>query len=356
MKNLEYLRIFYQFAVLTIFLYQSKQSLDNYLEYPVVIQKSFSSIKALEKPDIQVCYHTFFDYDKAAEFGYDWRSQFLAGMLPNSTKPSWKGKLGNSTFQQIQDLVYVQDFSKVNISQPYELIYIFEKGFCLQVKGFRNNLTVTSKEKELKLKVYLVHNSTETKITSDQESPYSQIVLGATTNTTFDYMAFEMFYEVEDNTIFDGTKCIDYRKQEESLGDCHYKALAAHFLDLYGCYPPWMQLKWKNMCEKDVPSKNVYAKSLKDTFTDLNDLQAGIQLHNMKQCLPPCYQVQVKWNKKQHVPNWKGNALLYIHDGEGNVPISKAVYSFDIFRLTVELGSALGLWLGIIICFKNIKL
>ena len=51
-----------------------------------------------------------------------------------------------------------------------------------------------------------------------------------------------MFYEVEDNTIFDGTKCIDYRKQEESLGDCHYKALAAHFHDLYGCYPPWMQL------------------------------------------------------------------------------------------------------------------
>jgi hypothetical protein len=356
MKDFENLRIFYHFAVLTIFLYQSKQSLNKYLEYPVVIQKSFSRIDRVEKPDIQVCYHTFFDYDKAAEFGYDWRSQFLAGLLPNSTKPSWKGKHGNSTFQKIQDMVYFQDFSNVNVSQPYELIHIFGKGFCLQIKGFRNNLTVTSHEKELKLKVYLVHRSTEKIITSDKESPYTQIVLGATSNTTFDYMAFEISYEVEDNTIFEGTKCIDYRQQKESLGDCNYKALATHFQNIYGCYPPWMKLSWKNMCERNVQSKNISVKTLKHTFVDLNNLHAGIHLHNMKQCLPPCYQVQVKWNKREHVPNWKGNTWLYVHDdGDDNVPIFKAVYSFDIFTLTVELGSALGLWLGINM-LKNIKL
>ena len=244
-------------------------------------------------------------------------------------------------------MVYIHDFSKVTVSQPYEPILIFGKGFCLQVKGFSNNLIVTSNSKEKELKVYLVHRSTEKIITSDKESPYTQTVLGTTSNTTFDYMAFEISYEVEDNTIFEGTKCIDYRKQEGSLGDCNYNALAAHFHDLYGCYPPWMQLCWKNMCERDVPSINVRVKTLNNTFEDLNNLHAGIQLNNMKQCLPPCYQVQVKWNKKEHVPNWKGNAWLYIHDSTDNVPIYKAVYSFDIFTLTVELGSALGLWLGI---------
>ena len=113
MDNFKYLRMFYQLAVLTIFLIQSKQSLDKYLEYPVVVQKSSTTIKAVEKPDIQVCFDSFFDYDEAAKLGYDWRTSLMAGMLPNSSIPSWKGKYGNYTFQEIQDLVYEKTLAKL---------------------------------------------------------------------------------------------------------------------------------------------------------------------------------------------------------------------------------------------------
>ena len=41
-----------------------------------------------------------------------------------------------------------------------------------------------------------------------------------------------------------------------------------------------------------------------------------------------------------------GEAQLNVYDEVETVPVAKAVYSFDIFTLTVELGSALGLWLG----------
>ena len=353
LKNLEYLRISYHFAVLSIFLIQSKQSLDKYLAYPVIIQKSFTNINMIEKPDIQVCYHSFFDYEKAAEHGYSWRSKFLTGLLPNSTTPSWRGKNGNSTFQEIQHLIYEKDFSKVNVSKPNEPIYIFGKGFCLQVKEFGNYLIVTTKEKNLK--VYLVHKSTDERLTSDKENPYSQVKFGATSNSTFDFKAMTLVYHVKDNTIFEGTTCVDYRKQEESFGDCNYNALAAHFHDIYGCYPPWMEIGSKNICEIDVPSNNVNAKTLDDTFKEMNSLHVGIQLDIMKQCLPPCYQVHVKWNEKEHVQNWIGKAWLNIYDDTNNVPISKAVYSFDIFTLIVELGSALGLWLGINMLNKTSK-
>ena len=67
----------------------------------------------------------------------------------------------------------------------------------------------------------------------------------------------------------------------------------------------------------------------------------------MKQCLPPCYQVLAKWNQKEHIPNMKSPAILDVYENTETIPISKAVYSFDIFTLIVELGSALGLWLGI---------
>ena len=341
------LRICYYLVVLTIFLFQSKQSLDKYLRYPVVIQESFTSINTIEKPDIQVCYHNFFDYEKASELGYDWRSKLLAGMLPNSSNPSWKGKHGNSSFQEILHLVYERDFSKVTVSKPTELIYIFAKGFCLQVNGFRKNLIVTTTSKEKELKVYLIHKSKEKRLTSDKENPASEVVIGATSNVTFDYKAVELSYQVQDNTIFEGSTCVDYRNKEDSFGDCNYKALATYLHDLYGCYPPWMDLDGKNVCEIDIESKNVGAKTLNNTFQDLNTLFDGIKLDIMKQCLPPCYQVHVKWNEKELAQNWIGKAWLEVYDNTDTVPVSKAVYSFDIFTLTVELGSALGLWLGI---------
>ena len=352
MNNLKYLRILYHFAVFTVFLMQSKHSIEKYLEYPVVIQKSSTSINSVEKPIIQVCHNNFFDYAKAAELGYDWRAQFVAGMITNSTIPSWKGKHRNSTFQKIQDLIYETDFSKVTVSKPFEMIYAFGKGFCLQIKGSGNKLTVTSKEKEVK--VYLSHKSTENRLTLDKESPSTEVVIGATSNATFEYKTVELFYEVQDNMIFEGTTCVDYRKQEESFGDCNYKVLAAHLHDIYGCYPPWMKLGWKNVCDSDVASKNVGDKTLNKTLNNLLSLMDGIKIDLMKQCLPSCYQLKVKWNEKEYVPNWKGEAMLYVYDITDIVPISKAVYSYDVFTLIVELGSALGLWLGII-CSVNIE-
>ena len=42
----------------------------------------------------------------------------------------------------------------------------------------------------------------------------------------------------------------------------------------------------------------------------------------------------------------ESSAFLELYDNDENVLIEKSVYSIDIFSLTVELGSALGLWLG----------
>ena len=54
---------------------------------------------------------------------------------------------------------------------------------------------------------------------------------------------------------------------------------------------------------------------------------------------------QVKWEEKE-ITTWSKYARLAIYDNVESVRTKKAVYSFDIFMLTVELGSALSLWLG----------
>ena len=67
---------------------------------------------------------------------------------------------------------------------------------------------------------------------------------------------------------------------------------------------------------------------------------------SFKQCQEPCYQVKVSHKELWQIKDMDGRAVLEIHDNDENVLIQKSVYSFDIFSLTVELGSGLGLWLG----------
>ena len=74
-------------------------------------------------------------------------------------------------------------------------------------------------------------------------------------------------------------------------------------------------------------------------------LADGVKIDLMKHCIEPCYQVKVIFEERS-LATWDNYALLNIYGNVETVRVLKAVYSFDIFMLMVELGSALGLWLG----------
>ena len=326
----------------TIFVIQAHQSLKKYFHFPVVYHEHIISINAIEKPTVQVCFKGYFDYGKAIEFGYEWKTTFLTGMMPNSTRPSWKGIAKNLSFHKIQQDICESNFSKVEVNKPTEFNYIFGKGFCLQTSSFGKKLQITSKEKNLY--IFLSHSSTDTKIIAEQ-SMYSRIELGSSSDSTFDMKDYELSYEIQDNTIYDGKTCIDYRKQQETYGDCNYRVLKSQLFASYGCYPPWIESTEGGQCEIDIPSKELEQKLIDYLWNDIWNLLSGIKIDLMKQCMEPCYQVNVKWEEKGYT-SWNKYAVLSIFDNVESVRIRQAVYSFDIFTLAVELGSAIGLWLG----------
>ena len=344
MSMLKKLKIIFHITALTAFLIQSFQSLDKYFQYPVIFQESTTAIGNIEKPAIQVCFKDFFDYGKASKYGYKWRTGFLTGWISNTTQPTWKGIHGNSTFQQIQDVLFERDFSKVKMSNPNKLKYIFERGFCLKTSSFGEMLEISNREKNLK--VYLAHNSTDLKILVDR-NPSSFIEFGPTSKETFDFKIYKIHYEVEDNSIHDGTSCVDYRHLSESYGECNYRALKSYISSSYGCYPPWMEdNEEKNQCEVDAPSRKLMPEHFYKIWKTVDELDSGIMIDSFQMCQQPCYQVKINLEVTWQVQNVKDGALLQIYDKAKTVPVRKAGYSFDIFSLTVELGSALGLWLG----------
>jgi hypothetical protein len=247
---------------------------------------------------------------------------------------------GNHTFQKIQQATYEQDISKIEINTPRELKYKFGKGYCLKSSRFGKRLEIVSKKKQLT--VFLVHSSTDARISYDK-SMHTMIEL---VSSTLGYVkVYEISYEILDNTIHDGTKCTDYRQQEETYGKCNYRVFESYLVSNYGCYLPWMNVKEGKQCEVDIPVGRLELQD--DIYANIFDLTSGLKIDMMAQCLPSCYQVKVKWEEKEHLILDKHAFFLYINDHVKSVRTKKAVYSFDIFMLMVELGSALGLWLGI---------
>ena len=145
----------------------------------------------IEKPFTQICFKHFFNWKKTnSEFGYNWISSFLAGSIPKSARPTWKGKYGNSSFKIIQKAVFQRGFDNVNISTSHRLIFNSGRGFCQETQSLDKKQIITSTVDFLR--VYMVDKSTDSHVIFDQ----TPLEIGPTTNETFDYKVFKLFYSV----------------------------------------------------------------------------------------------------------------------------------------------------------------
>ena len=100
-------------------------------------------------------------------------------------------------------------------------------------------------------------------------------------------------------------------------------------------------------CEVNASCRKLLPEQFYKIYETIIETNSGIMTDSFKMCEQPCYKVKVNLEVTWHIQSWKGgDAWLQIYDNTKTVPVHKAVFSFDIFSLTVELGSALGLWLG----------
>lgn len=70
------------------------------------------------------------------------------------------------------------------------------------------------------------------------------------------------------------------------------------------------------------------------------------ELKMFKKCLPPCVTMNINLKHAVTRKNLPKNALLDLISKD-DVTVYTEVYGYDIFNLVVDLGSALGLWLGL---------
>ncbi len=204
------IKLFFQIFASCMFIFQAFHAVQKYFDYPVVVQTSEEKISEDTKAIFHICKHSSgFDFSKAREWGYAAYSLFLGGRTSTTDIPTWKGSENNLTYEKLVDILFDKDFSNVEVNEETQSFFLFHDLYCLKTSlPNGKKLTVTTKSKALIISPK--HETTDLRIAS-KDTPHSSLVLDVS-NDSYHYWRYKLKYEVHDNSIYEGTTCVDYRK------------------------------------------------------------------------------------------------------------------------------------------------
>ena len=354
MKNKDMIRKVFQTFTIILFIFQFQQSVRKYFQYPVVEQKSRIPVKDLPNPVVYVCHESQFKYTEALENGYKTFNRFAAGQMENSTHISWKGKWGNTTYKGLENMLFDYDYTSIesrtlssstnlwNFNEKKER-FLFPHGVCLKIETPQQHteIEITSKDN---INIYFVDPARANNIRTE-ETPDAKATLGPTSSSFFSFKIYQVEYLLYDESIHDGTSCTDYNKLDMSYGECLNDILMHEFLATYGCLPSWVSTNNSKICEDEI---SIELNTIIETnlYESINKLVKHLEPDMFKKCLSPCTSMKIKLQEVAYRSNWPGNSFFEATSKDW-VTVYTQVYSYDILSLTVDLGSALGLWLGL---------
>ena len=348
MKILTLLKTLFQVLAFGIFIYQMQNSIRKYFEGPIVQITSIAKLYEIKNPEIYVCQWKQFNYSLSPEFGYEDITAFVTGELMDSNYTSWSGKNGDKTFDELKKILFTYDNSNYkseyeNIkkgiikSEEHDIVYIAPQGFCMKLRKVESGtgFTATSRESSL----FLVDPFwSDTLRLMGHENVV--IDFGEQVNGMYEGLTYDVKVTLHDSSINDGKTCTDYENQGSSYGRTAESILQQFMLKWFGCVLPWIQNSTQTVCDKLVKND-----SLSQIQKDIGRFLLNSETLNLELPQPPCQ--KMKFHTKR-VDHWRRNGAtkLYFNIID-EVTVITDTYAYDMFSLVVDLGSALGLWLGL---------
>ena len=308
-------------------------------------------MKDLPAPVVYVCQANQFNYTKARNHGYRTFTYFTEGIMINSSKISWNSKDGNMTYKELENLLLDYDYSTtgwetnpVITNGKLERAFLIPHGVCMKLVDVEPmpwiGIWATNKVKILFVDPALANDI------RTEETLVAQATIGPSSISNFELGVYEMKYTMYVDTIHDGSTCTDYSKSEVNYGHCLKNALKQDLQSGYGCIPPWVaQSNSYQVCDKGIKvSKEAIRKH--SIIKNLKELLGNREPDMFKKCLQPCTKMEIVLKKNKFKKNLVNNAYFNAKSNKW-ATVQTQVYSYNIFSLTVDLGSALGLWMGL---------
>jgi hypothetical protein len=321
------------------------------------------TIDEIPLPLMLLCKRDQYDWN-AARGSYVWRSRLYTGWLGNNT--SWGGNK-NQTFIEVLKTIYKHkygmmifrrktsrngDFVTFLQTKNHSTTFVYPHGFCISLE---NNSNLKPGE-ELIIQInYKSSLSFDIFITDPSRRVYYSISEASFMGDRIGYAVNraagnrDLYYhlDVEERVLNKdnpGEDCTDYGSESHpgSYADCFDADHQAEFFPLLGCMPPWMS---KNrQCEGNIPNKpnNYFVNTTMDTllYCGLTGLEYSFDARKV-----PCHQMKITSRFLKELVASDRPTLTFNFDRR--VEKHYNIQNYDAFDFIVEVGSALGLWLGL---------
>ena len=291
-----------------------------------------------------------FKYAEAEKIGYNGLGEFLRGKLENrSDILSWVGT-SNSSWQKIKEQIFkepVKDFifrDKNNYRTRKMQMFPLS---CFEILKYNKLIRLKSNAPKI---IYFSDSFRQPSFRLVRDAmAWDPILIGNGKNSG-ESSYYEIEITVTEKRAREGT-CKKY-KTPLDYEECVDSIIKKKMIDMIGCIPPWLKFN-KVEIDQDMCFNQVLLNQDKtlDIISVMEQLNHDIKfLKEMElvseECKPSCTQMKVASKMTSCTSgNWSGIYLNMLFNDI--IKIHKEVTSYDIFSLCVEIGSSLGLWIGL---------
>ena len=344
------LRHLLQVVAVILFLIQMKIAIEKYLSNPTVAKISHKKYQEVQPPTITICPADQYDHFASKNLGYRLRYDFLIGNV-SAGYATWGG-VRNISFNESRKLLFKANFDGVFADDDDDKIlkliekFILPYGHCKQIENIKNLEKIYIHTNTTDLKIFVTdpaksyyYRLSETSIEGDS------LHLAPDLNFTIKHR-LKYTLELEETHLDkdkEGEHCDDYGAGTyATYADCIEIKMRERFIPLLGCMPPWMSPT--NQCQGIV--EDHYGYENKTDMHHLITIMESANDYSFQHCPVPCIKTRIHSKFSSDIINIYGHSRIEIQFRSG-VRVHSSVSSYDFMALIVEIGSSLGLWLGL---------
>ena len=349
-------KVLIQVLALLAFIIQLAYAIEKFLSRPSMTNGASTSIYSLGSPImIAMCRNVQFNYSN--DLGYVHGSHYFRGKTVNSSFLSWTGMTGNFTanetflslFEPFTDKL---DVVKNNITGtdaimlPHGVCKVFEEEPGKMIKKGHSkkgvHLTVNDLDNDYQIYVYDSKASTKFQV-SIPFTNGDNILTKASPTGSVSY--YKITLEVVRHELDDRT-CVQYPGSagHQSFGECVEKENQRKAMPVLGCMPAWMS--GKDQCNRKIPQTAATTNFSLRLASLVSGSKNGLH-YESEACRLPCSHILVKAKHLNTKFGNKGKSHHILLIFEDNVKIKRVVLAYGFTSFLVEVGSSLGLWLGL---------
>ena len=338
----------------TVFLaIQMVVAVDKYRAKLTMRSPEMTTLSKFRKPLLfTVCKLDQFNYPQAKALGYSRADNFLSGNTMDNSKISWTGLHGNMSFNQTLNMLYnptnnITFFTNPHFetltSQKSSKRFFIPFGLCSVYENIPQSfIRIHLDVREVSSHIIFVSDPASSTSFQPSVMKGDQILLKTTSINGGAYTMHKI--QLKETRVEIGDDyCTAYPTEEfMSYSDCVEAEMREKIVPTLGCMVPWLSDKDVCLGSRERLPKH---EPLVQWLFRISLQSWGNIIYTSEQCPPPCsYLTAHSTTSFSGFHKTKNAVELYFVE---QVEVEKILLAYDSEELLVEIGSCLGLWLGL---------